>query len=245
MRTCDLLVTIVAFLAVMAMPVYAAQVYVAAGEAGLVWGYADTVATVLNTGDPLWGITGMAIANDGQILISDVEDGIVELNPETGVITAIDSLSEAPEDVYPDCESDDIYCVTGSRTSYLWVLIGGVAPAQQCYMSSTAWDLQVYPMGERAGHVLILVGPADTLGPCLIELERTGPTTFEECPPVLVDIPGNPTGFALRPDGEIVLLDYGAGVYAVGAHALRTGPRPTQLGWYRHRCGRNHLCDRL
>jgi hypothetical protein len=234
MRTRSVFMAIVTSVAAVAVPAHGAQVYIGDGDTGCVWAFSDTVGTVLNEQSPFASIEGMSIASDGQLLIADAQMGIALLNPETGGVTLIEPQAPGPADVYPNGESEDIYYVTPGEISSLWVLIGGTAPGQHCLsFPGAALDLQVYPLSERAGHVLVLVDRYGEVAPRLAEFVRTGPTTFDELPPVLAAIPGDPASFAIRPNGEIILLDRSTGMYVVGPEGQLThfGEWPEQSGW--------------
>lgn len=241
MRNRHILATTVAALALTATLADAVggppQVYVADGESCSIAAYADTVSTIIAP-HMFCCIKGMSIAADGQILIADSQQGIVRVDPETSEFIVLDPAAVLdpdcghPVDVYPDCGSGDIYFITKSPPR-LRVLPGGSGPSQLCLsLDPHPLDLQVYPTGTRAGHVLVLVGENDRTPPYLAEFERTGPTTFEELPPAVPEAPEDAVAFAIRPDGGIVLLDEETGMYEVGPGGDLThfGPR-CDLGW--------------
>lgn len=218
MGTRRILVAVAAALAGMVALAHAAggspQLYVADGQSCSIVAYADTVPTII-VPQMFCFIQGMSLAADGQMLVADSQCGIFRVDPETSEITVLDSLP-GPVDVYPDGESADVFYVT-SYNPGLHVLPGGSGPAELCMSFPTSpLDLQVHPSGERAGHVLVLLSGGETTPPYLAEFRRTGLTTFEELTPVLEEATSDAVGFAIRPNGDIVLLDRETGMYDVG-----------------------------
>jgi len=184
---------------------------------GYVWSLLDTTGTVLNGADPYTQITGLALDADGQILVADLFEGVSRLDPATGDVTAIEPDAVDAVDLYPDSQSPDVFYITDGNQRQLCVLPGGTAPGTPCMdFGPSPLDIQVRPSGPAAGNVIILFG----LGllqepPYLAEFHRTGPTTFEELTPIVPEAPAGSKGFAIDPDGGIVLLDQGAGMYHV------------------------------
>jgi hypothetical protein len=210
-----LLVAALIALVPMTAPGQITQVYVADGQSCSIVAYAGTVPTIIAP-QMFCFIQGMSLAADGQILLADSQQGIARVDPETSETAFLDTTAYSAADVYPDCGSEDIYYVT---TYYpgLYVLPGGNGPRELCVGFATPpLDLQVYPFGERAGHVLVLLDGGETTLPYLAEYRRTGPTTFEELAPIVPEATSNAVAFAIRPDGGIVLLDSMAGMYNVG-----------------------------
>jgi hypothetical protein len=220
---------VAAFLA-MTMVAQAADVYVGDGTTGNIWAFTGTIGAALMEDSPFADIQGLALTANGQILVADSQVGIARLDPVTGSVMVIEPQA-SPVDVYPDCQSEDIYYITAMRCSALYVLLGGNGPGEQCLsLPSTPLDLQVYPSGERAGHVVILLAGSGDCRASLREFHRTGQTAFEELPPILESIHGDPVNFAIRPDGRIVLLDSERGMYDVGpeGNLVHFGPHEVE-----------------
>lgn len=191
------------------------RVYVADGQSCSVAAYADTMPTFVAPQDFCF-VEGMSLTAGGQILVADTQAGVYRIDPETSEAVAVDTSPVYPSDVYPDCLSGDIYYISYNYRALFVVLEGSTSPGQFCIsFDSEPLDLQVYPTGERAGHVLVLLRGGET-PPYLAEFNRTGPTTFEELPPVVGEATSNAVGFAIRPNGGIVLLDNVTGMYNVG-----------------------------
>jgi hypothetical protein len=147
---------------------------------------------------------------------------VARFDPETEELTVIaDTLGPQTiaVDVYQDA-SGDIYVLglhsptrSGRAVPKLAVMLDGQMPPIEIWEfadSSLVLDLMVNPWGLRKGHVMALSSNPGYL----IELERTGPTSFEEY--LRVDIPGNPTAFALDRAGNAIALDDSTGMYVFG-----------------------------
>lgn len=231
MRTRSLSVGAIAALAVMTALAQAGPVYIGERETGYVWSFPDTSGVPLNGESPFIGVVGLALRADGQILVADRGGAVVAvLDPDSGLFSVVDTTAAGIDDLYPDCASEDVYYITSRRVEdfTLHVLPGGLAPAYDCIsFSAPPLDLQVYPSGDRAGHVIVLTDTWGEVGPRLAEYERTGETAFVELPPIIGDVPGSPRSFAIRPNGALVLLDGSAGLFDVGPDGGLTHFGPT------------------
>jgi len=227
--------------------VAAAQVY--AGESGPGWivGYEGAVGTVVNPEASIPGVRGMTLDEFGRLLIAACCDqgDILLFDIETQTLETLEyhQANYTTEDVYPDPADSSIYVIKNGTQpdgaprcdSYLGILPGGTGPAGTIHSfgsDDTLVDLQVWPMGDRAGNILVL---AESGGPgfgFLAELEKTGPGTFVRLPDVVG--PGamvaDPAGFAITPGGGIVIVDREFGLHHVVAGAVvpfgeAAGPR--------------------
>jgi len=208
----------------------ATDVYVADGAACSIAAYTDTVPAFLSTQE-LCFVEGMAIDRQGKLLVAAYQLGVARVDPATSEITVLDPYAYQPGDVYPDCLSDDVYFVTYSYPA-LYVLPGGTGPGQYCMsFDRTPVDIQVYPSGDRAGHLLVLFESEEMEPAYLAEFRRTGPTSFEVLPPALEEATEYARGFAIRPDGRIVLLDQETGMYDVGPGGQLTHFGPSAGLW--------------
>jgi hypothetical protein len=238
MRTCYCLVwTFVLVVAVVSgaaaqspivVPSYDA--YVADAGTGYVWGFRDTVGTALNLSDPFVDVSGLALTQDGKVLVSDYLDGIAELDPETSGVSIVDPYAYSAVDVYPDGETSDIFYITGIGYAELYVLLEGSAPAEMVTtFDGDPVDLQIVPLGPNQGNIYVLVRPLSD-PPELLEFERTGPTSVDELDPVVAVVPDGVYDFAIRPDGGVVLLDGTDGMYDVGPNETLTQFGPPGSG---------------
>ncbi|MBN2565541.1 MAG: hypothetical protein JXB46_07500 [Candidatus Eisenbacteria bacterium] len=196
-----------------ATPACAVGVYVNDFEASEILAYADTIPTLLNPTIPLQ-VNGMALDEFGKLVLATAMPGscVIRFDPATeGLIVVADTLGpgEVAVDVYEDATSD-LYVlarVPGASDSVhprLELLPDGLPPAipvREFTGSRDVDDIMVYPAGVRRGNVLVL-----TLDPgSLIELDRTGPTTFVE--DRVLPMPGEPAGFSITPAGQVIVLD--------------------------------------
>jgi len=221
MRTRNISVAVVAALAAMTVLAQAGPVYIGERETGYVWSFPDTSGVPVNGESPFTSVVGLALRADGQILVADRgADLVAVLDPDAGLSAVVDTTAYGITDVYPDCASEDVYYITSRwwvEDFSLRVLPGGIAPASDCVsFSAPPLDLQVYPSGGRAGHVIVLIDLQGEVRPRLAEYQRTGETTFVELDPIIAAIPGSPRSFAIRPNGALVLLDGSTGLYDVG-----------------------------
>ncbi len=232
MRNCCALFIALIVVATLAAPVTCmAQLYVANDNNGRVISYVDTSGTILNPGEAFNDIKGMAIEEDGTILVAE-EFMIKRLDPVTGTITIIDPYGYWIVDVYPDAETPDIFTITGDAYAALNVMLAGAPPAEWAHgFDGMPVDLQIYPIGDRAGHVIVLVQGYQFAS--LQELVRTGPLTFDALDPIVEELTSDPAGFAITPDGGFVYLDHNQGMYGIspGGDVIAFGPAPMQGGW--------------
>ena len=238
MRTCYCLVWTLCLLACFATgtlaqtpPVIVSYDYfIADASTGFVWGFTDTVGQALNLTAPFSDVTNLALTQDGKVLVSDAFDGIGLLDPDLQTVSIVDPYAWSCVDVYPDGDTDDIFYVTGMGYAELYVLLDGTAPAEfVTTFDGEPRDLQVVPLGPYQGNILVLTVPYMN-PPQLLELERTGPTTVSLLPAIVPSAPSDAVGFALRPDGSIVLLCSSGGMYDVGPQGVLTQFGPAGSG---------------
>jgi len=222
-------------------PVATAQVYAGESEPGWIVGYDGALGTVVNPDVAIPGVHGLTIDEFGRLLIavSGDQGEVLLFDIDAQVLDCIeyDETGFSTDDVYPDPADSNIYVIKNGRPheggergdSYLGVLYGGTGPAGSLYSfgsDDTLIDLQVWPMWERAGNILILVDSGAPGFGFLAEFEKTGPGTFVRLPDVIA--PGSmvpkPAGFAITPDGDIVLVDQTSGLhYVVGGVVVPFG----------------------
>ena len=231
--------------------VAAAQVYAGESEPGWIVGYEGALGTVVNPDTQIPGVRGMTIDEFGRLLVAACCDqgDVLLFDIETQVLEALEYHQPryATEDVYPDPADSNIYVIKngsphdggGRCDSYLGVLLGGVGPAGTIYLfgsDDTLVDLQVWPMGDRAGNILVLGKYGNPGSGFLAEFEKTGPGTFVRLPDVIA--PGvmtdEPGGFAITPEGGIVIVGRVSGLYREVAGAVvpfgeAVGPLYTDL----------------
>jgi len=214
-----------------------AQVYAGESEPGWIVGYEGAVGTVVNPEASIPGVRGMTLDEFGRLLIAGCcgQGDILLFDIETQTLETLEyhQSNYATEDVYPDPADSSIYVIKngtpydgGPRCdSYLGILPCGVGPAGTIYTfgsDDTLVDLQVWPMGDRAGNILVLVESGGAGSGFLAEFEKTGPGTFVRLPNVID--PGamvaEPGGFAITPGGGIVIVDRESGLHHVVAGAV-------------------------
>jgi len=228
-----------------------AQVYAGEGEPGWIVSYEGAIGTVVNPEAQIPGVRGMTLDEFGRLLIAAFGDqgDVLLFDVGTQALETLEYHQSAytTEDVYPDPADSNIYVIKnggepdgGERCdSYLGVLSGGVGPAGTIYTfgtDDTLVDLQVWPMGDRAGNILVLVESGCAGFGFLSEFEKTGPGIFVRLPDVVE--PGamvaEPGGFAITPGGGIVIVDRESGLYHEVAGAVvpfgeAEGPRYTDM----------------
>lgn len=224
-----------------------AQVY--AGESGPGWivSYEGTVGTVVNPDTQIPGVQGLTIDEFGNLLVATTCDlgDVLLLDVDEGTLEVLEyhESDYAIVDVYPDPADSNIYVIKngdpgdgGDRMdSYLGMLRNGSGPAETVYAfgdNETVVDLQVWPIDERAGNVLVLVKDGNPGPGFLAEFEKTGPGTFVRLPDIVG--PGamvpQPEAFAITPEAGIVIVDREEGLFHVSGGTLvpfgeAVGPR--------------------
>ncbi len=217
--------------------VAAAQVYAGESSPGWIVGYEGALGGVVNPELPIPGVRGMTLDEFGRLLIAaDGDQGEVLLFDIVGQTIQTIEYEEShyvTEDVYPDPADSNIYVIKngdphdrGSRNdSYLGILLGGVGPAgtiSSFGSDDTLRDLQVWPMGERAGNILVLVDSGAHGFGFLAEFEKTGPGEFVRLPDIIASgsMVAEPGGFAITPGADIVVLGRESGLHYVAGGAL-------------------------
>jgi hypothetical protein len=227
---------IVVALAVWA-PCSSAWIYAGEEAPGLIVGYEGAMGTVVNPDTPIPEVNGLTIDEFGRLLIATSGDLgevlLFDIEAQTIQVLEYDVSHYATEDVYPDPADSNIYIIKNGRPhdsgtrcdSYLGILEGGVGPAGVIEFfgsDDTLIDLQVWPMGERAGNILILVDSGGPTYGFLAEFEKLGPGMFTRLPDIVA--PGamvpEPGGFAITPGGDIVIVDQLAGLHHVAGGAV-------------------------
>lgn len=199
-----------------------AQVYAADWATGYIYSYDDTVATVINPSQQIPSPLGMSLDEEGWLVISQPIQGIIlRLNPDDQTVQIISDAVPGGLDAYPDA-GPDIYAVRNPGDGLhpeLVTLVVGPSPARpilEFQDSDELADVQVYPMGESAGNILVL---SRTPG-FLAEIRRNALWDFERLDDVVSDIPGDPVGFSITPGGDIVILDSDDGMFLVTPSGL-------------------------
>jgi hypothetical protein len=206
-----------------------AQFYAAEQYPGNIYSYDDTVATWVNPYTLLPDIAGVSLDHQGRLLLAS-QDGVTDVirfDVGTQAVELLDPYvsGSLASDVYPGL-GDDIFVLKSSNwkgdggrlyESWIGVLPSGVGPADTAYIfdyQETLLDLQIWPFGERAGNMLVLV---DYQGVELIELAPDGQGGFDYVGTVGGGgmMPVNATGFAITPEGGIVVVDYAYGLYYI------------------------------
>ncbi len=217
--------------------VAAAQVYAGESEPGWIVSYEGALGTVVNPDTQIPGVHGMTIDEFGRLLVAACCDqgDVLLFDIETQVLETLEYHQPhyATEDVYPDPADSNIYVIKngsphgdrGRGDSYLGILYSGVGPAgtiESFGSDDTLVDLQVWPMGDRAGNILVLAKTGNPGSGFLAEFEKTGPGTFVRLPDVVGPgvMTGEPGGFAITPGGDIVIVDRDSGLYREVAGAV-------------------------
>ncbi len=231
MRNWHHALAIATLVAVLLVPIcVSAQTYVSDFYTGYIWTFVDTVGTPNYEADPIWGIENMSMAAEGDIIVSAYEQ-VLLVDPEEWTVSVLDDTSNYFQavDAYPDASSDDIYVIRhwnlkGDRAEplqnypELQYLPGGTGPGQTLYeFNDYGWlrDLQVYPFGERAGNILVLVDDGES-GEYLAEFERTGPDSVQRLADVFWGQYGlELVSFGIAPSGHIYVLGSQAGLFEV------------------------------
>jgi hypothetical protein len=204
--------------------------FVADVNTGFVWGFRDTLGQALNLADPYMDVSGLALTQDGKVLVSDYLSGISVLDPDTMGVSVVDPYAYSAVDVYPDGETGDIFYITGIGYSELFVLLEGTAPSEfVTSFDGEPLDLQIVPLGPNQGNLYVLIRPYSD-PPRLLELERTGPATVSLLDPVIPSAPSDAVNFAIRPGGGLVLLCSSGGMYDVGPQGVLTEFGPAGSG---------------
>jgi DNA-binding beta-propeller fold protein YncE len=213
-------------------PCASAQVYAGERAPGWIVGYDGAAGTVVNPDTPIPDVRGLTIDEFGRLLIAtnggQGEVLLFDIDTQTLQTIENDENHYVTEDVYPDPADSNVYVIKNGSVfdgdarchSYLGILEGGIGPAGVLYtfgVLDRLVDLQVWPMGERAGNILVLSN-GWWFGPSfLAEFEKTGPGSFTRLADVVGPdaISNEPTGFAVTPGGDIVVLDRDHGLYLV------------------------------
>jgi hypothetical protein len=207
-----------------------AQVYAAEDEPGRIISYDGAAGTVVNPDDPITGVRGISLDEFGRIIIAACCDqaDVMRFDVDTQTLEYLDAHGGqyAAEDVYPDPANESIYVIKNRLGevlchNFLGVLPGGTGPAvpiENFPVDDRLVDLQVRPMGEGAGNILVLVDVVGGWGTgYLAEFRRTGPGSYERLPDVVTEetMVGDPGGFAITTDGVIVVVDRELGLHEV------------------------------
>ena len=207
-----------------------AQFFAAEQYPGNIYSYDDTVGTVVNPDTLLPYIDGVSLDHEGRLLLAS-QDGVTDVirfDPETQTVELLDPYvsGSLATDVHPGL-GDDIFVLKMSNwkgdggrlyESWIGVLPGGVGPADTVYVFESQeylLDFQIWPSGERAGNMLVLI---DYDGAELIEL---APVVAGEDYEYVGTVggggmmPTDATGFAITLDGAIVIVSYDSGLYYV------------------------------
>lgn len=228
-----------------------AQVYAGESEPGWIVGYEGALGTIVNPDTQIPGVCGMTLDEFGRLLIAangnQGEILLFDVVGQTLTVLEYDQEHYAAVDVYPDPADSGIYVIKNGIPgdgaprcdSYLGVLPGGIGPAGTIYSfgsDDTLVDLQVWPMGARAGNILVLVDSGCSGAGFLAEFEKTGPGAFVRLPDIvgpgaMIDEPG---GFAITPEGDIVIVGRESGLYYVAGGTVvpfgeAQGPRHTDI----------------
>jgi hypothetical protein len=205
-----------------------AQVYAGESAPGWIVSYDGAVGTIVNPGVQIPEVRGMTIDEFGRLFIATSGDQgeVLLFDIDTHVLETLeyDEAQYVTVDVYPDPADSNVYVIKngggGRCDSYLGILTGGVGPAGTIHLfgsDDTLVDLQVWPMGERAGNILVLVDSGAPGYGFLAEFEKLGPGSFVRLPDIVA--PGSmvpePGGLAITRDGETVVVDREAGLHYV------------------------------
>ena len=230
MRHCHALVTLAAILVLCFSPSDStAQFFAAEQYPGYIYSYDDTVGTVVNPDTLLPNIVGISLDHQGRLLLAS-QDGVTDVirfDIDGQTVELLDPYvsGSLATDVYPGL-GDDIFVLKQSNwkgddgrqyDSWIGVLPGGAGPADTVYIfdsQATIEDLQIWPFGERAGNMLVFMGGE---GPELIELAPTEGDMFEFVGLIGGGgmMPSSAMGFAISPDGVIIVVDYNDGLYYI------------------------------
>jgi hypothetical protein len=230
MRHCHALVTLAAILVLCFSPSDStAQFFAAEQYPGYIYSYDDTVGTAVNPDTLLPNIVGMSLDHQGRLLLAS-QDGVTDVirfDIDGQTVELLDPYvsGSLAADVYPGL-GDDIYVLKESNwkgdggrdyESWIGVLPGGAGPVDTVYIfdsQETLLDLQIWPFGDRAGNMLVLLeyGAAE-----LIELAPDGQGGFDYVGTVGGGgmMPYSATGFAISPDGIIIVVDYELGLHYI------------------------------
>ena len=206
-----------------------AQFFAAELYPGYIYSYDDTVGTVVNPDTLLPDIVGVSLDHEGRLLLAS-QDGVTDVirfDVDTQTVELLDPhvSGSLATDVHPGL-GDDIFVLKQSNwkgdggrlyESWIGVLPGGVGPADTVFYFESQemlLDLQIWPFGERAGNMLVLI---DYDGAMLIELAPTEGDTFEFVGVIAGGgmLPTDATGFAITPGGTIVVVSYYSGLYHI------------------------------
>ena len=230
MRHCYALVALAAIAVLCLSPSdSAAQSFAAEQYPGHIVSYDDTVGTVVNPDTLLPDIVGMSLDYQGRLVLAS-QDGttdVIRFDIGTQTVELLDPYvpGSLASDVCMDL-GDDIYVLKESNwkgdggrdyESWIGLLPGGTGPIQAAYVfegQATLMDAQVWPFGERAGNLLVMVNSDGTE---LLEFARTEGDSLEFVGTVGGGgmMPMNATGFAISPDGVIIVVDYAYGLYYI------------------------------
>jgi len=205
-----------------------AQVYVGDQHGGWIYRFSggDTVGVVVNPEARFLGVKDMELEAEGRLLLAR-GGKVVRFDPDEQTIDLLDDAGplKITTSCYPDGETTDTYLTRfiilpdeGEQWPWfppeLQYLPDSMGPAETAYVfeeSSLLLDVQVYPYPPDDWHILVLSAHP----PSIAELRRTGPTTWERLDDAYSGDGGNLRAFALRPGGEILVVDYVAGVFQV------------------------------
>ncbi|MCK4511562.1 hypothetical protein KAW64_07485 [bacterium] len=230
MRHCHALVTLAAILVLCFSPSDStAQFFAAEQYPGYIYSYDDTVGTVVNPDTLLPAIAGVSLDHQGRLLLAS-QDGVTDVirfDADTQTVELLDPYvsGSLTTEVCQDL-GDDIYVLKESNwkgdgarqyESWIGILHGGMGPAVPAYVFGSdagLLDAQVWPFGERAGNLLVLTS-AD--GRSLIEFTRAPDDSLEFVCEIVDSgmMPSGAMGFAISPDGIIIIVDYAYGLYYV------------------------------
>jgi len=206
-----------------------AQSFAAERYPGHIVSYDDTVGTVVNPDTLLPDIAGMSLDHQGRLLLAS-QDGVTDvirfdidgqtvelLDPYVSGSMATDVCMDLGDDIYVLKQSN--WKGGGGRQyeSWIGILPGGTGPIQTAYTfegEGELMDLQVWPFGERAGNLLVLI---ESDGREILEFARGEGNSLEFVGTVGGGgmMPINATGLAISPDGIIIVVDYAYGLYYI------------------------------
>ncbi len=211
MRNCHLLMTVIVVLAAVSVGASAQFVnydlFWADNSNGDIWAYPDTVGTVISSPASFSSITSLAVTQSGDLLVGLMFDGIRRFDVTTAAVEVVDPYAYNVGEIVEDGETGDIFWITGSGYYELYVLASGGTMSELSYsFMDQPLDVDVIPNGAHAGNLIVLLGSYGA-DPKLIEMERTGGTSF-----AIVDTIGTlwentPRAFSFMPDGTIVVVD--------------------------------------
>ncbi|MBN1461596.1 MAG: hypothetical protein JXA57_18860 [Armatimonadetes bacterium] len=228
MRLCYVLLA----MAVAAIPAPAAaqaQVYAAESYPGYIVSYDGTVGTIVNPDTMLTSIEAIALDHEGRLLLASTngETDVIRFDPVTQAVELLDPYvaGSLATGIIPDL-GDDIYVLKtsnwkgGGRSYDSWIglLRDGVGPADSIYAfegQPNLLDIEIWPFGERAGNLLVLVGYGES-GAEIYEIERTEEDSFNFYQTLVDEYSIGaeyPEAFEVLENGDIIVLDYSYGFF--------------------------------